>query len=106
MLEPFGKGHDETFGINSELFKSLNRGTTLVEYRYVLLMLHKHPKLYIIIIIYYNEQHCFPVAALQISQKNSMLDICDPQLLVRFIKSSSGLSVSVLFFSFNIMLLY
>lgn len=32
MLEPFGKGEDEKFGLNSELFKDLKRGTTLVEY--------------------------------------------------------------------------
>ncbi|KAM9355296.1 putative arginine--tRNA ligase, mitochondrial [Pholidichthys leucotaenia] len=32
MLEPFGKGGDDKFGLNSELFKSLKRGTTLVEY--------------------------------------------------------------------------
>uniref|UniRef100_A0A1A7YWV2 Probable arginine--tRNA ligase, mitochondrial n=1 Tax=Iconisemion striatum TaxID=60296 RepID=A0A1A7YWV2_9TELE len=32
LLEPFGKGDDDTFGLNSELFKSLPRGTTLVEY--------------------------------------------------------------------------
>uniref|UniRef100_H3DG60 Probable arginine--tRNA ligase, mitochondrial n=1 Tax=Tetraodon nigroviridis TaxID=99883 RepID=H3DG60_TETNG len=32
MLEPFGKGQDEMFGLNSDLFSSLNRGTTLVEY--------------------------------------------------------------------------
>ncbi|XP_034018308.1 probable arginine--tRNA ligase, mitochondrial [Thalassophryne amazonica] len=32
MLEPFGKGEDEKFGLNSELFNTLKRGTTLVEY--------------------------------------------------------------------------
>ncbi|XP_076612636.1 putative arginine--tRNA ligase, mitochondrial isoform X2 [Chaetodon auriga] len=31
-LEPFGKGEDDKFGLNSELFKTLKRGTTLVEY--------------------------------------------------------------------------
>lgn len=53
-----------------------------------------------------NEQHCFAVVALRILQRNSMLDICDPQLLVRFIKSCSGLSVSCRFSNFNITLLY
>ncbi|XP_018517228.1 probable arginine--tRNA ligase, mitochondrial [Lates calcarifer] len=32
MLEPFGKQGDEKFGLNSELFNNLKRGTTLVEY--------------------------------------------------------------------------
>ncbi|XP_056284066.1 probable arginine--tRNA ligase, mitochondrial isoform X1 [Pseudoliparis swirei] len=32
MLEPFGKGEDDKFGLNSELFNTLKRGTTLVEY--------------------------------------------------------------------------
>ncbi|XP_041660659.1 probable arginine--tRNA ligase, mitochondrial [Cheilinus undulatus] len=32
VLEPFGKGENEKFGLNSELFKTLHRGTTLVEY--------------------------------------------------------------------------
>ncbi|KAM3602470.1 uncharacterized protein V6R79_004774 [Siganus canaliculatus] len=32
VLESFGKGEDEKFGLNSELFKALRRGTTLVEY--------------------------------------------------------------------------
>ncbi|KAI9543897.1 hypothetical protein NQZ68_004945 [Dissostichus eleginoides] len=32
MLEPFGKEDDHTFGLNSELFKTLKKGTTLVEY--------------------------------------------------------------------------
>ncbi|XP_068564452.1 probable arginine--tRNA ligase, mitochondrial [Cebidichthys violaceus] len=32
MLEPFGKDEDEKFALNSELFNSLKRGTTLVEY--------------------------------------------------------------------------
>lgn len=32
LLEPFGKGEDDKFGLNSELFLSLKRGTTLVEY--------------------------------------------------------------------------
>ncbi|XP_070843339.1 probable arginine--tRNA ligase, mitochondrial [Chaetodon trifascialis] len=31
-LEPFGKGQDDKFGLNSELFKTLKRGTTLVEF--------------------------------------------------------------------------
>lgn len=35
VLEPFGKGQDEKFGLNSELLSTLKRGTTLVEYRYV-----------------------------------------------------------------------
>ncbi|XP_010795028.1 probable arginine--tRNA ligase, mitochondrial [Notothenia coriiceps] len=32
MLEPFGKEDDHKFGLNSELFKTLKKGTTLVEY--------------------------------------------------------------------------
>ncbi|XP_072217822.1 probable arginine--tRNA ligase, mitochondrial isoform X2 [Leuresthes tenuis] len=32
LLEPFGKGGGDTFGLDSELFNSLKRGTTLVEY--------------------------------------------------------------------------
>ncbi|XP_041831294.1 probable arginine--tRNA ligase, mitochondrial [Melanotaenia boesemani] len=32
LLEPFGKGEDEKFGLNSELFNTLKKGTTLVEY--------------------------------------------------------------------------
>ncbi|XP_069564633.1 probable arginine--tRNA ligase, mitochondrial isoform X3 [Brachyistius frenatus] len=32
MLEPFGKGEDHRFGLNSELFNHLKQGTTLVEY--------------------------------------------------------------------------
>ncbi|XP_028997523.1 probable arginine--tRNA ligase, mitochondrial [Betta splendens] len=32
LLEAFGRGEDEKFGFNSELFHSLKRGTTLVEY--------------------------------------------------------------------------
>ncbi|XP_054474428.1 probable arginine--tRNA ligase, mitochondrial isoform X1 [Anoplopoma fimbria] len=32
MLEPFGKEEGEKFGLNSELFNTLKRGTTLVEY--------------------------------------------------------------------------
>ncbi|KAM6915753.1 putative arginine--tRNA ligase, mitochondrial [Xenentodon cancila] len=32
LLEPFGKGGDDKFGLNSELLNSLKRGTTLVEY--------------------------------------------------------------------------
>ncbi|XP_031717275.1 putative arginine--tRNA ligase, mitochondrial [Anarrhichthys ocellatus] len=32
MLEPFGKDEDEKFVLNSELFNTLKRGTTLVEY--------------------------------------------------------------------------
>ncbi|XP_051264806.1 probable arginine--tRNA ligase, mitochondrial isoform X1 [Dicentrarchus labrax] len=32
MLEPFGKEEDEKFGLNSELFNTLKKGTTLVEY--------------------------------------------------------------------------
>ncbi|XP_020483847.2 probable arginine--tRNA ligase, mitochondrial [Labrus bergylta] len=32
MLELFGKDEDDKFGLNSELFNSLKRGTTLVEY--------------------------------------------------------------------------
>nr|XP_046229057.1 probable arginine--tRNA ligase, mitochondrial [Scatophagus argus] len=32
MLETFGKGEDEKFGLNSELFNTLKRGTTLIEY--------------------------------------------------------------------------
>lgn len=44
MLEPFGKGHDETFGLNSELLRPLQRGTSLVEYRYVPLTCCKHLK--------------------------------------------------------------
>ncbi|XP_022622692.1 probable arginine--tRNA ligase, mitochondrial [Seriola dumerili] len=32
MLEPFGGQEDERFGLNSELFNTLKRGTTLVEY--------------------------------------------------------------------------
>ncbi|XP_026197255.1 probable arginine--tRNA ligase, mitochondrial [Anabas testudineus] len=32
LLEPFGNGEDEKFGLNSELFDTLKRGTTLVEY--------------------------------------------------------------------------
>ncbi|XP_008282636.1 putative arginine--tRNA ligase, mitochondrial [Stegastes partitus] len=32
LLEPFGKGDDDKFGLNSELLVSLKRGTTLVEY--------------------------------------------------------------------------
>ncbi|XP_037541111.1 probable arginine--tRNA ligase, mitochondrial [Nematolebias whitei] len=32
LLEPFGKGKDDQFELNSELFNSLKRGTTLVEY--------------------------------------------------------------------------
>ncbi|XP_040919711.1 probable arginine--tRNA ligase, mitochondrial isoform X2 [Toxotes jaculatrix] len=32
MLEPFGKQEDEKFGLNSELFNTLKKGTTLVEY--------------------------------------------------------------------------
>ncbi|TDH00571.1 hypothetical protein EPR50_G00189930 [Perca flavescens] len=32
MLEPFGKEEDVKFGLTSELFKTLKRGTTLVEY--------------------------------------------------------------------------
>ncbi|KAM9339513.1 putative arginine--tRNA ligase, mitochondrial [Symphorus nematophorus] len=32
MLEPFGKEEDEKFGLNSQLFNTLKRGTTLVEY--------------------------------------------------------------------------
>ncbi|CAG5928334.1 unnamed protein product [Menidia menidia] len=32
LLEPFGKVGDDTFGLNSELLKTLKRGTTLVEY--------------------------------------------------------------------------
>ncbi|KAM6906267.1 putative arginine--tRNA ligase, mitochondrial isoform 2-T2 [Lycodopsis pacificus] len=32
MLEPFGKDEDEKFALNSELFNTLKRGTTLVEY--------------------------------------------------------------------------
>ncbi|XP_061602500.1 probable arginine--tRNA ligase, mitochondrial [Cololabis saira] len=32
LLEPFGKGEDDKFGLNSELLDSLKRGTTLVEY--------------------------------------------------------------------------
>ncbi|XP_056261548.1 probable arginine--tRNA ligase, mitochondrial isoform X2 [Seriola aureovittata] len=32
MLEPFGGQEDDRFGLNSELFNTLKRGTTLVEY--------------------------------------------------------------------------
>ncbi|XP_017267496.1 probable arginine--tRNA ligase, mitochondrial isoform X1 [Kryptolebias marmoratus] len=32
LLEPFGKGEGDQFGLNSQLFSSLRRGTTLVEY--------------------------------------------------------------------------
>ncbi|XP_062293163.1 probable arginine--tRNA ligase, mitochondrial isoform X2 [Scomber scombrus] len=32
ILEPFGKEEDDKFGLNSELFNTLKRGTTLVEY--------------------------------------------------------------------------
>ncbi|KAF3703015.1 putative arginine--tRNA ligase, mitochondrial [Channa argus] len=32
LLEPFGKGEDEKFGLSSDLFDTLKRGTTLVEY--------------------------------------------------------------------------
>ncbi|KAM4522818.1 putative arginine--tRNA ligase, mitochondrial isoform 2-T2 [Odontesthes bonariensis] len=32
LLEPFGKGGGDTFGLDSELFNTLKRGTTLVEY--------------------------------------------------------------------------
>ncbi|XP_030577371.1 putative arginine--tRNA ligase, mitochondrial [Archocentrus centrarchus] len=32
LLEPFGNGEDDKFGLNSELFNTLTRGTTLVEY--------------------------------------------------------------------------
>ncbi|KAM9704187.1 putative arginine--tRNA ligase, mitochondrial [Menidia menidia] len=32
LLEPFGRVGDDTFGLNSELLKTLKRGTTLVEY--------------------------------------------------------------------------
>ncbi|XP_074541266.1 putative arginine--tRNA ligase, mitochondrial [Halichoeres trimaculatus] len=32
MVEPFGGEEDDKFGLNSELFKDLKRGTTLVEY--------------------------------------------------------------------------
>ncbi|CAJ1078254.1 probable arginine--tRNA ligase%2C mitochondrial isoform X1 [Xyrichtys novacula] len=32
ILEQFGKNEDEKFGLNSELFKPLKKGTTLVEY--------------------------------------------------------------------------
>ncbi|TNM94804.1 hypothetical protein fugu_017563 [Takifugu bimaculatus] len=32
ILAPFGKGHDESFGLNSDLLRSLSRGTTLVEF--------------------------------------------------------------------------
>uniref|UniRef100_A0A8C6KDH4 Probable arginine--tRNA ligase, mitochondrial n=1 Tax=Nothobranchius furzeri TaxID=105023 RepID=A0A8C6KDH4_NOTFU len=32
VLEPFAKGDDDNFGLNSELLNSLPRGTTLVEY--------------------------------------------------------------------------
>ncbi|KAK2856055.1 hypothetical protein Q5P01_004790 [Channa striata] len=32
LLEPFGKGEDEKFGLSSELFHTLKRGTTVVEY--------------------------------------------------------------------------
>ncbi|XP_034383527.1 probable arginine--tRNA ligase, mitochondrial isoform X2 [Cyclopterus lumpus] len=32
MLEPFGKEEDDKFGLNSELFNTLKKGTTLVEY--------------------------------------------------------------------------
>ncbi|XP_029984302.1 putative arginine--tRNA ligase, mitochondrial [Sphaeramia orbicularis] len=32
LLEPFGKEGNDKFGLNSELFNSLKRGTTLVEY--------------------------------------------------------------------------
>uniref|UniRef100_A0A3Q3L8B1 Probable arginine--tRNA ligase, mitochondrial n=1 Tax=Mastacembelus armatus TaxID=205130 RepID=A0A3Q3L8B1_9TELE len=32
LLEPFEKGQDEKFGLNSELLNTLKRGTTLVEY--------------------------------------------------------------------------
>eukprot|EP00064_Thunnus_orientalis_P003975 superscaffoldBa00000347_g3986 len=32
ILEPFGNGEDDKFGLNSELFNNLKRGTTLVEY--------------------------------------------------------------------------
>ena len=42
MLEPFGK-EGEKFGLDSELFNTLKRGTTLVEYRcvfFVLFLLH------------------------------------------------------------------
>lgn len=33
LLEPFGNGEDDKFGLNSELFNTLTTGTTLVEYR-------------------------------------------------------------------------
>ncbi|XP_068609597.1 probable arginine--tRNA ligase, mitochondrial [Brachionichthys hirsutus] len=32
MLEPFGNGEDERFGLNSDLLNALKRGTVLVEY--------------------------------------------------------------------------
>ncbi|XP_043962787.1 probable arginine--tRNA ligase, mitochondrial isoform X2 [Gambusia affinis] len=32
LLEPFGKGENDNFGLNSELFETLNRGTILVEF--------------------------------------------------------------------------
>ncbi|KAM9840004.1 putative arginine--tRNA ligase, mitochondrial [Aulostomus maculatus] len=32
VLEPFGKGEDDKFGLSSDLLKTLKRGTTLVEY--------------------------------------------------------------------------
>ncbi|XP_006792690.1 probable arginine--tRNA ligase, mitochondrial [Neolamprologus brichardi] len=32
LLEPFGNGEDDKFGLNSELFNTLTTGTTLVEY--------------------------------------------------------------------------
>lgn len=35
ILEPFATGHRDKIGLHSELFDSLKKGTTLVEYRYV-----------------------------------------------------------------------
>lgn len=83
MLEPFGREEDEKFGLNSELFNTLKRGTTLVEYRYVYQVV-VHLMCLPLIDCHQTESVCLCVAALQISPKNSMLDTCDLQLLVSF----------------------
>lgn len=83
LLEPFGKGDDNQFGLNSELFSSLQKGTTLVEYRwgYSFIFLNFCPfcSKYPLQII---NVHMF--AALQISLKSSTLGTCALQLLAGF----------------------
>lgn len=84
MLEPFGKQGDEKFGLNSELFNNLKRGTTLVEYRYVCVCLFVLNSSYVLAsyVFLQTQLLCLHVAALQILPKNSMLGTCDLQLLV------------------------